>query len=168
MDRCGCGLTTGTLVRPRQAGRPPLSVFESGAILQYLGRKTGRSYPLRTNAPAPKREEWLFWQVGGLGPMAGQANHFLNTAPEALPYAKKRYTDEVHRLFGVMNTRLATRKVLAGAYSIADMACDSWVKSATKYQPLDDFPDLAAWFEGVWASAGRTAMPWNSVRNCAS
>ena len=94
-------------------GGRPISVFESGAILQYLGRKYGRFYP-QDDAPAGPVEEWLFWQVGGLGPMAGQANHFLNYAKEDLPYAKKRYTDEVHRLFGVMNKRLATRKFLAG------------------------------------------------------
>jgi GST-like protein len=79
--------------------------------------------------------------------MAGQANHFLNYAKEDLTYPKQRYTDEVHRLFGVMNTRLAKRKYLAGAYSIADMASLSWVKSSTRFQPLDEFPALAAWFE---------------------
>ena len=96
-------------------------------------------------------EEWLFWQVGGLGPMAGQANHFLNYAPEDLAYAKKRYTDEVHRLFGVMNKRLATKKFLAGAYSIADMACWSWVLSGSNFQKLDEFPNLKAWQERMAA-----------------
>ena len=82
--------------------------------------------------------------------MAGQANHFLNYAQEDLPYAKKRYTDEVHRLFGVMNKRLADRKFLAGAYSIADMACWGWVLSgSTRYQPLDEFPNLKAWRDRV-------------------
>jgi GST-like protein len=79
--------------------------------------------------------------------MAGQANHFLNYSKEDLTYPKKRYTDEVHRLFGVMEKRLAGRKFLAGAYSIADMACLSWVKSSTRFQPLDEFPNLAAWME---------------------
>ena len=83
--------------------------------------------------------------------MAGQANHFLNYAPEDLPYAKKRYSDEVHRLFGVMNTRLAKRKFLAGSYSIADMACWSWVVSATKYIALEEFPHLKAWRDRVGA-----------------
>lgn len=127
-------------------GGRPISVFESGAILQYLGRKSGKFYP-REERGRVRVEEWLFWQVGGLGPMAGQANHFLNYAKEDQAYPKKRYTDEVHRLFGVMNTRLSGRKYLAGTYSIADMACLSWVKSASRYQPLDEFPHLAAWFE---------------------
>jgi len=138
------------IVDPAGPGGKPVSVFESGAILQYLGRKYGRFYPAEERARV-QVEEWLFWQVGGLGPMAGQANHFLNYAPEDLPYAKKRYADEVHRLFGVMNTRLAGRKFLAGAYSIADMACWGWVHSASKYQPLEPFPHLKAWTERVGA-----------------
>ena len=138
------------IVDPDGPGGRPISVFESGAILQYLGRKYGRFYP-QGERQRVQVEEWLFWQVGGLGPMAGQANHFLNYAPEDLPYAKKRYTDEVHRLFGVMNTRLATRKFLAGAYSIADIACWSWVLSASKYTKLDEFPNLKAWRDRVGA-----------------
>jgi len=136
------------IIDPDGPGGRPVSVFESGAILQYLGRKTGKFYPQEERARIAV-EEWLFWQVGGLGPMAGQANHFLNYSAEDLPYAKKRYTDEVHRLLGVMNTRLGKVKHLAGAYSIADMACYSWVKSASRYQPLDEFPNLTAWFERV-------------------
>ncbi len=138
------------IVDPDGPGGRPISVFESGAILQYLGRKYGRFYP-QDERGRVQVEEWLFWQVGGLGPMAGQANHFLNYAPEDLPYAKKRYRDEVHRLFGVMNTRLATRKYLAGAYSIADIACWSWVLSGSKYTPLDEFPHLKAWRDRVGA-----------------
>ena len=134
------------IVDPDGPGGRPVSVFESGAILQYLGRKTGRFYP-RDERQRVAVEEWLFWQVGGLGPMAGQANHFLNYAPEDIPYGKKRYSDEVHRLFGVMNTRLAQVKYLAGQYSIADMACYSWVKSSTRFTPLEEFPNLAAWVE---------------------
>jgi GST-like protein len=134
------------IIDPRGPGGKPVSIFESGAILQYLGRKTGKFYT-RDERQRVAVEEWLFWQVGGLGPMAGQANHFLNYSKEDLTYAKKRYTDEVHRLFGVMDKRLAGRKFLAGAYSIADMACLSWVKSSTRFQPLDDFPNLAAWME---------------------
>ena len=134
------------IIDPDGPGGRPVSVFESGAILQYLGRKTGRFYPKDERARAAV-EEWLFWQVGGLGPMAGQANHFLHYADTDVSYARKRYTDEVHRLLGVMNTRLSRVKYLAGAYSIADMACYSWVKSATKYQSLDEFPNLTAWFE---------------------
>ncbi len=138
------------IVDPDGPRGKPISVFESGAILQYLGRKYGRFYPAGERARVAV-EEWLFWQVGGLGPMAGQANHFLNYAPEEVPYAKKRYSDEVHRLFGVMNRRLATRKFLAGAYSIADMACWSWVLSASRYTPLAEFPHLAAWKDRVGA-----------------
>jgi GST-like protein len=129
-------------------GGRPISVFESGAILQYLGRKYGRFYPQEERARV-QVEEWLFWQVGGLGPMTGQANHFVNYAKEDLPYAKKRYSDEVHRLFGVMERRLATRKFLAGAYSIADIACWSWVLSGSKYASLDEFPHLKAWRDRV-------------------
>jgi len=138
------------IVDPDGPGGRPISVFESGAILQYLGRKYGRFYP-QDERKRVLVEEWLFWQVGGLGPMTGQANHFVNYALEDLPYAKKRYTDEVHRLFGVMNTRLAKANFLAGAYSIADIACWSWVLSGSKYAPLDDFPHLKAWRDRVGA-----------------
>jgi GST-like protein len=136
------------IVDPDGPGAKPISVFESGAILQYLGRKFGRFYPQEERARV-QVEEWLFWQVGGLGPMAGQANHFLNYAPQDIPYGKARYRDEVHRLFGVMNKRLSTRKFLAGAYSIADMACWSWVLSASRYTPIDEFPHLKAWRDRV-------------------
>src|SRR3984957_15551170 len=131
------------IIDPEGPDGKPISIFESGAILQYLGRKFARFYPQGERARVSV-DEWLFWQVGGLGPMAGQANHFLNYAKEDLPYAKKRYGDEVHRLFGVMNIRLSKVKYLAGAYSIADMACYSWVRSATQYQALDEFPHLTA------------------------
>jgi len=138
------------IVDPDGPGHRPISVFESGAILQYLGRKYGRFYPKDERARVAV-DEWLFWQVGGLGPMAGQANHFRNYAAEDLPYPKKRYTDEVHRLLGVMNKRLTTRKYLAGTYSIADMACWSWVLSAAKYTDLAEFPHLAAWKDRLGA-----------------
>ena len=138
------------IVDPGGPGGKPISVFESGAILQYLGRKYGRFYPQDGRARV-QVEEWLFWQVGGLGPMAGQANHFRNYSVEDLPYPKKRYTDEVHRLLGVMNKRLATRKYLAGTYSIADMACWSWTLSASKHVPLDKFPHVKAWRDRVGA-----------------
>ncbi len=138
------------IVDPDGPGGRPISVFESGAILQYLGRKFGKFYPQAERARV-QVEEWLFWQVGGLGPMTGQANHFNNYAPEKIPYAKKRYNDEVHRLLGVMNTRLSTRKYLAGSYSIADMACWSWVLSAGKHVPLVEFPNVLAWRDRVGA-----------------
>ncbi len=138
------------IIDPNGPGGRPISIFESGAILQYLGRKYGRFYPQEERARV-QVEEWLFWQVGGLGPMAGQANHFLNYTAEDLAYPKKRYTDEVHRLFGVMNKRLATRKFLAGAYSIADMACWSWVLSGSRYISLDEFAHLKAWRDRIGA-----------------
>jgi GST-like protein len=133
------------IVDPDGPGGRPISVFESGAILQYLGRKTGRFYP----ADERKRvqvEEWLYWQMGGLGPMTGQANHFINYAKEGSEYARERYTDEVNRLFGVMDTRLTGREFLAGNYSIADMACLGWVLAGARTgQNLDDFPHLKEW-----------------------
>ena len=127
----------------------PISVFESGAILQYLGRKTSKFYP-QTERARVAVEEWLFWQVGGLGPMAGQANHFRRYAAEMITYAVARYTDEVNRLFGVMNTRLTDCEFLAGRYSIADMASFGWVKLAERMgQDLALFPHLKRWFETI-------------------
>jgi len=134
-------------------GGRPISVFESGAILQYLGRKTGRFYP-RDERARVAVEKWLFWQVGGLGPMAGQANHFRRYAPEPIGYAIARYTDEVNRLFGVMNARLADRQFLCGRYSIADMACVGWVRLAERMgQELPQFPHLKRWYEETRARA---------------
>ncbi len=138
------------IIDPDGPGGRPISVFESGAILLYLARKYGRFYPAAERARV-QVEEWLVWQMGGLGPMAGQANHFNNYAPEKIAYAQKRYTDEVHRLLGVMNTRLAARKYLAGTYSIADMACWSWVLSAARHVPLKTFPHVQAWVDRVGA-----------------
>jgi GSH-dependent disulfide-bond oxidoreductase len=139
------------IVDPTGPGGRPISVFESGAILQYLGRKTGKFYP-RDERSRVAVDEWLFWQMGGLGPMAGQAIHFRRYAPELIPYALTRYTDEVNRLFGVMNTRLARREFLAGRYSIADMACVGWVRLAERVgQDLAEFPHLKRWFETIRA-----------------
>jgi glutathione S-transferase len=138
------------IVDPDGPGGRPISVFESGAILQYLGRKTGKFYP----ADERKRvevDEWLFWQMAGLGPMTGQAGHFMNYAKEGNDYARKRYVDEVHRLLGVMNKRLATRKFLAGTYSIADMACWGWVMAASRSQPMEEFPNVVAWRDRIRA-----------------
>jgi len=139
------------IIDPEGPGGEPISVFESGAILQYLGRKFGRFYP----SDERKRvavEEWLFWQVGGLGPMAGQAHHFRQYAPEKVPYAIDRYTNEVNRLYGVMDKRLAAREFLAGDYSIADMASIGWTRSyKNQGQDLDDFPNLKRWFETIMA-----------------
>jgi len=137
------------IVDPQGPGGRPVSVFESGAILQYLGRKTGKFYPREERARAAV-EEWLYWQVGGLGPMAGQAVHFRHYASEQITYAIARYTDEVNRLYGVMNRRLAKREFLAGRYSIADMACVGWVRLAEREgQNLDEFPHLKRWFETI-------------------
>jgi len=139
------------ILDPNGPGRRSISVFESGAILQYLGRKTGQFYPRGERARVAV-DEWLFWQMGGLGPMAGQANHFRLYAPENIAYAIDRYTNEVNRLFGVMNTRLATHEFLAGHYSIADMACVGWVRLAERMgQELAQFPHLKRWFETIRA-----------------
>jgi GST-like protein len=139
------------IVDPAGPGGRPISVFESGAILQYLGRKTGKFYPQEERARVAV-EEWLFWQMAGLGPMAGQAVHFRRYAPELLTYAVARYTDEVNRLYGVMNTRLAKREFLAGRYSIADMASVGWVRIAERQgQDLAQFPHLSRWLDTVRA-----------------
>jgi GST-like protein len=139
------------IVDPNGPGGRPIAVFESGAILQYLGRKTGKFYPLDERARVAV-DEWLFWQMGGLGPMAGQAVHFRRYAPEQIPYALARYTDEVNRLYGVMNTRLAEREFLAERYSIADIACVGWVRLAERQgQDLAQFPNLKRWFETIRA-----------------
>lgn len=139
------------IIDPEGPGGEPVSVFESGAILQYLGRKFGQFYPTDERARV-EVEQWLFWQMGGLGPMAGQAHHFRNYAKEKIEYAIKRYTDECNRLYGVMNKRLADREFLAGDYSIADMASVGWVKSHEgQGQDLNDFPNLKRWYETLLA-----------------
>jgi GST-like protein len=132
-------------------GGKPISIFESGAILQYLGRKTGKFYPASERARV-EVDQWLFWQVGGLGPMAGQAHHFRMYAPEKLPYAIDRYTNECNRLYGVMNKRLAEREFLAGKYSIADMACVGWTSRwKPQGQDIEQFPHLKRWLETMLA-----------------
>ena len=139
------------IVDPEGPDGKPISIFESGAILQYLGRKFAKFYPADERARV-EVEQWLFWQMGGLGPMAGQAHHFRQYAPEKLPYAIDRYTNEVNRLYGVMNKRLADREFLAGDYSIADMASIGWTKSyKNQGQDLDDFPHLKRWFDAILA-----------------
>lgn len=139
------------IVDPQGPGGRPISIFESGAILQYLGRKTGKFYP-KDERGRVEVDQWLFWQMGGLGPMAGQLNHFKHYAKETLPYAIKRYEDEVHRLFGVMNTRLKDRDFLTGKYSIADMACVGWANLWQRQGiNLDEFPQVKRWLEAVKA-----------------
>ena len=132
-------------------GGEPVSVFESGAILVYLAEKTGQFQPTDLRGRYEVLQ-WVMWQMGGLGPMAGQAHHFRQYAPEKLPYAIDRYTKEVNRLYGVMNKRLADRDYLAGAYSIADMAAWPWVVPwKNQGQQLEEFPHLHRWFEAVKA-----------------
>jgi GST-like protein len=130
--------------------RGPHCVFESGAILLYLAEKTGQLLP---SDPRDRMEavQWLFWQVAGLGPMAGQAGYFRVYAPETVPFAIERYTRELHRLYGVLDRHLAGRDYVAGdAYSIADIACYPWiVPHAGHGQSLDAFPNLARWFRSI-------------------
>jgi GST-like protein len=130
-----------------QGGGAPISVFESGAILLYLAEKTGKFLPSDLRGRV-KVLEWLFWQMGGLGPMAGQNHHFAAYAPEKIPYAIDRYVNETNRLYGVLDRQLAQSDYVAGAYSIADMACYPWTVSWERQgQNLDDFPNLKRWFE---------------------
>jgi GST-like protein len=132
-------------------GGEAITVFESGAILVYLAEKTGRF--LSSDVRGRKTVlEWLFWQMGGLGPMAGQNHHFAIYAPEKLPYAINRYVNETNRLYGVLDRRLAGRDFLAGDYSIADMAAYPWVVPYQRQgQNLDDTPNLKRWFETIKA-----------------
>lgn len=133
------------IVDPDGPGGKPISVFESGAILQYLGRKTGHLYPGDERARV-EVEQWLYWQVGGLGPMAGQAHHFRVYAKKKVPYGIERYTTETTRLYGVLEKRLRGRSYIAGEYSIADIAAFPWILSWQKQgQDLDDYPRIKAW-----------------------
>ncbi|TAD89083.1 MAG: thiol:disulfide oxidoreductase [Alphaproteobacteria bacterium] len=132
-------------------GGQPVSLFESGAILLYLAEKTGQFLPqdLRGRADAL---QWLFWQMGGLGPMAGQNHHFSQYAPEKIPYAIDRYVKETNRLYGVLNKQLAEREFIVGSYSIADMACYPWIVPYERQgQSLEDFPHLKRWFHAIAA-----------------
>ncbi|KAM3095629.1 glutathione binding-like protein [Phormidesmis sp. 146-12] len=130
-------------------GGEPISVFESGAILLYLAEKTGKliGEDLRSRVEVL---QWLFWQMGGLGPMAGQNHHFNQYAPEKIPYAIDRYVKETGRLYAVLNQRLSDREFVAGNYSIADMAAYPWVVPYDRQgQNLEDFPHLKRWFEAI-------------------
>ncbi|HEU4342122.1 MAG TPA: glutathione S-transferase N-terminal domain-containing protein [Candidatus Binatia bacterium] len=131
-------------------GGKPISVFESGAILQYLAEKTGKFLPADLRGRTEVMQ-WLFWQMGGLGPMLGQNHHFRNYADEKLTYAIERYVKETERLYGVLDERLADREFVAGPYSIADMACYPWIVLHERQgQNLDDFPNLKRWFETIY------------------
>lgn len=138
------------LVDPHAAGGP-LALFESGAILLYLAEKTGRFLPAGLHDRYAVLK-WLFWQVGGLGPMAGQAHHFRAFAPEQVPYAIRRYTDECNRLYGVLDGALAATGYLGRDYSIADIAAWPWIRPHERQgQRLEDFPRVQRWFEVIAA-----------------
>jgi len=138
------------IVDPEGPDGEPVSIFESGAILQYLARKTGK-FCGDNQRERIEIDQWLFWQVGGVGPMAGQAHHFLNYASVAVEYARQRYTDEVNRLYGVLNKRLADRDFVAGPYSIADMAIWSWAWGWERQnQDIAEFPHMKAWLDRLW------------------
>ncbi len=127
----------------------PMSVFESGAILMHLAERTGRFMPTDRRGLNEARE-WLFWQVGNLGPMAGQLSHFVNYAEGEHPYAHQRYADEYNRCLGVLERRLEGRDYILGAYSVADMASWPWVLIARPLgQPLDEFPNVTRWRQAV-------------------
>jgi GST-like protein len=132
-------------------GGKPVSVFESGAILLYLAGKTGQFIP-RDLRGQVQTLEWLMWQMGGLGPMAGQNHHFALYAPEKLPYAIDRYVKETSRLYGVLNKRLKGRDFILGKqYTIADMAAYPWVIAERQGQDMDDFPNLKRWHAAIRA-----------------
>lgn len=138
--------------RDPRGGGAPIALFESGAILQYLAEKTGRLAPTDVRGRY-EVAQWLFWQMGGLGPMAGQAHHFRQYAPEKVPYAIDRYTNEVNRLYGVLDRRLADRAFVAGSeYSIADIAIFPWVVPWERQgQNLSELPRLERWFRAIEA-----------------
>ena len=139
------------IIDPDGPDGKPISVFESGAILQYLGRKTGKFYPADERGRV-EVEQWLMWQMGGFGPMLGQTHHFRLYAPEPVPYAIDRYTNETKRLYGVLNRRLADRPFIAGAYSIADMACIGWARGWERQgQDIAEFPHVKRWMDTVLA-----------------
>lgn len=148
------------IVDPDGPGGGAISVFESGAILQYLGRKSGKFYPSDERARVMV-DEWLFWQMAGVGPMFGQASHFKNYAPALvddpvkLEYSVNRYNNEVNRLTGVLDRRLDGRNFVAGEYSVADMALYPWVKLAAVFgQDMSAFPRVAAWLDRMAARPG--------------
>ena len=137
--------------REPEGGGDPIAIFESGAILLYLAEKTGRLVPEGTRGRF-ECLKWLFWQVGGLGPMAGQAHHFRLYARESIPYAVERYTNECARLYGVLDRRLEGRPFLAGDYSVADVACFPWALGHERQGvSLEELPNLARWLRAVEA-----------------
>jgi GSH-dependent disulfide-bond oxidoreductase len=142
------------IVDPEGPDGKPIAIFESGAILQYLARKTGK-FGGKGERERILVDQWLFWQVAGFGPMAGQCHHFRIYAPEKVPYGIERYTKEVTRLYGVLDRQLEGRKFIAGPYSIADMASYPWACLWKKQgQNIADFPNVAAWLERVGERPG--------------
>jgi GST-like protein len=131
-------------------GGGPIAMFESGAILLYLADKVGRFIPRDTRARLDCIQ-WLFWQMGNLGPLAGQNHHFVHYAPEKIPYAIDRYVNETGRLYAVLNKRLADREFISGEYTIADMASYPWVLPERQSQNIDEFPHLKRWKEAIKA-----------------
>ena len=132
-------------------GGEPLAVFESGAILLYLAEKVGALLPQEPRARS-QVQAWLMWQMAGQGPMAGQAGHFRNYAPEKIPYGIQRYSKEIARLYGVLDARLAGREFVAGDYSIADIACWPWILFRSHHGiVLEDYPEVARWFAALRA-----------------
>jgi len=145
-------------------GGEPVQLFESGAILLYLAEKIGRFIPQDIHGRAEVLQ-WLFWQMAGLGPMAGQIGHFNVYAPEKVPYAIDRYTRETSRLYGVLDRRLADRPFIAGEFSIADIACYPWIVPHEAHgQDLDAFPHLKRWFESM-ATRPATLRTYEGVEN---
>ena len=139
------------IVDPEGPGGQPISIFESGAIMKYLGLKFGRLYPTdpRTQVMV---DEWLFWQVGGFGPMLGQAHHFLRDAPERIAYPSERYQNETQRLYRVLDGRLAGRNFVAGEYSIADIAIFAWAHRHPRHKiDLADYPEVERWYRAIEA-----------------
>lgn len=143
------GVDHGEALAPGGDASEPVSVFESGAILHYLAQKTGKLMP-RDARGRKETLEWLFWQVGNQGPMAGQLSHFVNYAPSDQPYSKTRYANEYNRCLGVLEKRLSDRDYIVGEYSIADIICWPWVLIAKPLgQSLDEFPKVNAWRQRI-------------------
>ncbi len=140
------------IIDPDGPNAKPLSIFESGAIMMYLGRKYGALYPIGNERQMVEVEQWLMWQMANFGPMLGQNHHFRHYAPEKLPYAITRYENEAHRLYGVLNKRLADRDFVASDYSIADIAIVCWARTPER-QGIDmaEFPHLARWRDQLLA-----------------
>lgn len=139
------------IVDHETVGGEPISVFESGAILQYFGRKTGKFYPTNERKRV-EVDQWLFWQMGGFGPMLGQTHHFRIYAPEKIEYAINRYTSEAKRLYGVLDKQLANSEWVAGEYSIADMAIGPWARLWERQgQDIAELPNVKRWLDAFHA-----------------